>query len=48
MGFLGEAGLHFLADLWQLSSMVLAPIFSLVPILLPYALYLCEPWLVGM
>ena len=48
MGLLVEAGLHFLSDQWQLSSMVIAPFFSLVPIMLPYALYLCESWLVGM
>ena len=31
MGLLGEAGLHFLSDQWQLSRVDFAPIFSLVP-----------------
>ena len=48
MYLLGELGLHFLSDQWQLSSVVFAPFFSLVPMMLPYALYVCEPWLVGM
>ena len=47
MGLLGEVGLHFLAHQWQLSSVVFAPFFPLVPMMLPYASYVCELWLVG-
>ena len=39
MGLLGETGLHFLSDQWQLSSVVFEPFFPLVPMMLPYALY---------